>query len=61
MKNGNGLIRDTLMYFITQDYLGSGCITIQVMSLKFSDVNASGTVTDRTGNTELLCYLVILQ
>ena len=64
MKNGNGLIpviRATLMYFITQDYLGSGGITIQVMSLKFRDVDTSGTVTDRTGNTELLCYLVILQ
>jgi hypothetical protein len=61
MKNGNGLIRATFMYFITQDYLGSGGITIQVMSLKFRDVDASGTVTDRTGNMELLCYLVILQ
>ena len=61
MKNRNGLIRATFMYFITQDYLGSGGITIQVMSLKFRDVDTSGTVTDRTGNTELLCYLVILQ
>jgi hypothetical protein len=61
MKNGNGLIRATFMYFITQDYLGSGGITIQVMSLKFRDVDASGTVTDRTENMELLCYLVILQ
>ena len=61
MKNGNGLIRSTFMYFITQDYFGSRGITIQVMNLEFSDVDTSGTVTDRTGNTELLCYLVILQ
>jgi hypothetical protein len=61
MKSGNGLIRATFMYFITQDNLGSGDITIQVMSLKCSDVDAPGTVTDRTGNTELLCYPVILQ
>jgi hypothetical protein len=30
IKNENGLIRATFMYFITQDYLGSGGITIQV-------------------------------
>ncbi|CAB3999698.1 Hypothetical predicted protein [Paramuricea clavata] len=32
IKNGNGLIRATFMYFITQHYLGCGGITIQVMS-----------------------------
>jgi flagellar biosynthesis protein FliR len=62
MKNGaTGLIRATFVYVINQDYIGSGKIIGGAMGLKFSDVDASGTVTDRTRNTELLCYLVILQ